>query len=694
VRKASTRAALVAADPGAHSRTTRAAQNPGCPRVRVLSSIAALVVALAPWMSLQAAVFSSTQDGPWASTATWGGAGVPENGDTVSIMHAVTASSSVTVGASPGTSAAIAAVRLDGGTLTIGPGVTFVARGDVRVHPGYLVLEAGAILELDSSQAASPATSVYAVDVQPTSGGNALLSVNGTATARCQIRSNPAGAHARISDGNGTLDGGRMIASYCDFVRLGGDPDYRAWVYRPTGDGDLFRIQDCTWTQCSQVGARYGEPAGAHVELIRSIWRDSVINPGGNDYWEIFVTGAEYGAINKVIGCDFDKRIYLGMPRDYEIEDCVFREGVKSYSGDWRQGTLKSFKRNLVRWLQDGTEWSVTFGSTIEDNVFVKDGAFWNPHYIGIDGGTGALSIRGNVVWMTGAIENEGDVWMMGYPASGTRAENTITFERNIYLPNGLGPDGVNNISGTGFTILVGDDPVLGPTKQVVFKRNTVFAGAGAGGCNVGETQTAFAGDVAYFKSNLFLGTLDETETRVGRKLSNLGHAETDVVLAENADYNGSYRLRDGTNYGNGSGKGYNDLSFSGSAVIGAHDVDDVDPQFVDPTRTPATWDASLGGPGTLQGAMDRLSPGGGSSMEDLLVYVRQGFWPQNPAYQAGGDPADGSPPIGAVDPPAMMEISIQDGSGSEGNGAPSTLTLGVSIAPPGGGGGPSPRGD
>jgi hypothetical protein len=100
-----------------------------------------------------------------------------------------------------------------------------------------------------------------------------------------------------------------------------------------------------------------------------------------------------------------------------------------------------------------------------------------------------------------------------------------------------------------------------------------------------------------------------------------------------------------------------------------------------------------LGGPGTLQGAMDRLSPGGGSSMEDLLAYVRQGFWPQNPAYQAAGDPADGSPPIGAVDPPATMEISIQDASGSEGDAGLSTLSVGVSLAPSAGrAAGPSPQ--
>jgi len=48
-------------------------------------SIAVVVVLLGSASSARAAAFSSTQSGPWNASATWGGAGVPATGDTVTI---------------------------------------------------------------------------------------------------------------------------------------------------------------------------------------------------------------------------------------------------------------------------------------------------------------------------------------------------------------------------------------------------------------------------------------------------------------------------------------------------------------------------------------------------------------------------------------------------------------------------------
>jgi hypothetical protein len=390
------------------------------------------------------------------------------------------------------------------------------------------------------------------------------------------------------------------------------------------------------------------------VEFFDSIWTNSVIKPNEEreeyEEWEILHTRTEIGATFKLIRCYFDKRVYLLSPRDIEVERCVFAEGVHGYTGIWMGGVWKSFRHNFVRWLNEGTEWSYDFGNTVEDSIFIKDLPGWNPHFISVRNGTGEVLIRNNIIWFTGTgttpTNAEGDTWMLGSPASGTREENTVLMEGNIYLPNGQGPDGTNNISGTGFTILTPPDN----PKQVVFRRNTVYAGAGVGGCNVGETNVTGAGEVAALVSNCFVGTDRGGGVLAGKKLNNLGHAETDVVLAENADYNAGYRLEEGSNYGNGSGKGYNDLSFSGSSIIGAHDLDDTDPDFVDPSRTPATWDASLGGAGTVAGAMARLVPLGDRPIESLLSYIRAGFRPQNPALCGAGDPSDGSPDIGAVD--------------------------------------------
>jgi len=628
-----------------------------------LPGMVILLLACRPAIS---AVFYSQQNGYWSSASTWGGTGIPGNGDTVTMNHQVTVDVNITVGHSPGTDDPVAAIRItSSGHLIIAAGVTLICHGDLRLQPGYVTLQAGSVLEMDSSQASSPLTSVYKIDIQPGAGNNnALLTVNGTAGTRCQIRANTAGAHAQIDDGNNTPNGGQMMANYCDFKRLGGSPDYQAWHFHPTGSGDMFRVQDCTFDQCSRISTRdflnNACPAGTHVEFIRCSWTNSVCDPGGG-YWGIYSAGAEYGAVTRIIQCRFDKIVYLGKPRDYEVEDCVFMEGIKAYS-DNNGHKMKSFKRNFVRWITPTSIWNLTFGNTIEDCIFMKDVEDFNPHYATVMGGSGPLTIRGNVMWSTVKNFNyaEGDGFMLGRPSAGTRQENTILMEKNIMLPNGQGPDGYNNLSCTPFTILLG---VTHPF-QVVFKRNTVYAGSDYGGCNIGETEIAQAGDVAYFKSNLFVGTDHSGGSLAGRKLHNLGHAETDVILAENADYNAGFRLAPGDGYGNGSGKGYHRLTFSGSSVIGAHDIDDINPQFVDNTRTPATWDADLGGSGTIQGTMSRLAPGGGHSMQELLDYIREGFRPQNALLRGAGDPFESSPDIGAVnmDSPSMQTISLFEG--------------------------------
>ena len=48
--------------------------------------------------------------------------------------------------------------------------------------------------------------------------------------------------------------------------------------------------------------------------------------------------------------------------------------------------------------------------------------------------------------------------------------------------------------------------------------------------------------------------------------------------------------------------------------------------------------------------AMDRLAPNGTATIQELLDYIREGMRPKNPALKGAGDPADGSPDIGAVD--------------------------------------------
>ncbi len=599
-----------------------------------------LIIIIAAASVVFAEVKTSQQDGPWSDPTTWAN-GVPADDDAVIINHHVTISADQTAVIGPsltGNDPPLAAVSVAAsGALTLGNSALLICRGDL-LCAGVVYLGPGSVLEIDDSLAMEP--TIYRFDIVP-GNGDGRLQIDGTASNRCAVRANQTGAHTRITDGPYVRGGGRIVASFCDFSRLGGYPDYQAVGYT-TRSGAPFMANDCTFDNCGRISASlYDVQDDSHLEFNRCRWINSAVKPdsllGQWEEWQILQTNSAYGSTYNLIDCDFDQRVFLHLPRDMEVDGCVFRDGILVYKGPWMGGVWRSFQRNLVRWRGTINSFlALEFGNTINDCILVGDDPDgWNPHFMYVSYGTGSTDILDNIFWWTGtALNAEGDGIMIESPSSGGPSENTITIEGNIFLPNGNGPDGDNNLSCTGFTLAWED-----LNRQIVFKRNTAFVGAWVGGCNIGETFPTAAGTIAYFKSNLFVGGPDTT----GFKLHNLQYAEQDAVLAEDADYNAGYLLDDGSNHGNGSGKGYEELTFSDFQVIGQHDLDDTDPQFVDPYRTVATWS------GSLEATMDRLAPGGGHTIDELLEYIREGFRPQNSLLRGAGDPADGSPDIGAV---------------------------------------------
>jgi len=438
--------------------------------------------------------------------------------------------------------------------------------------------------------------------------------------------------------------GGRVDAEYAHLYGLGSDT-FPAWNCMPLSKDKPVRMIDSLVDRCGSISISAGNKSKpVRVEFIRSRWINSVaplkkIVKG--THWGQFALNMAPGSSGKLVLCDLDGWTYLKDVSGFSIEDCVFRNGVH---GVGRSSPLTSFKRNIIRWeAHQQNLFHTKYGDTLEDCIFIHDFLEHNnPHFHFVSQGTGTAHIKGCLYWFSGPNTTtygpEGDGPAIGNAKSGTPKDNKCIIERCIYMPNSHGPDKDRNLSCNITSGIMGTS-----NSQIIIRRNTAFTQ----GVSLGETITSHKGAITYMKSNLFVGSPNSK----GSKMNDYGHGEEDVIRAEDADYNAGYRLKLGSNYVKGkTGKGYHRLKLSNKDDIGKHDIDDVDPQFVDANRNPLTWSKSLGGDGTMADAMNQLKPTGTHDMQKLLDYIREGFRPQNPKLKGAGDPESGSPDIGAVE--------------------------------------------
>ncbi|NQZ57836.1 MAG: hypothetical protein HRT88_10290, partial [Lentisphaeraceae bacterium] len=462
------------------------------------------------------------------------------------------------------------------------------------------------------------------------------LKISAKKGSTCQVYAKKGSSVAYISDGNSN-GGGRIVAENGVFKNLGGAPAYRAYEYSINANSGQIKLSDCIFDSCYQVKHKTSLAKGAQLSFVIFKWQISQVNPLSErtkwEEWYIHETGSAPGSKAEIINCDFDKKIGFFHAADYVVEGNVFRRGIKCYA-HWCP-KWKSFKGNFIRSLTDNTEFSFPFGNKVEDCVFVKDTQSWNPHYIGVGGGSGNGGIYGSIFWFAEVQADntkgaEGDGVMIGKAASGTREENVFTLEGNIVLPNSLGAYKKNNLSCTLVTILSKAD-----NASVVVRKNTIFT-TGIGGLNLGETNACNVGRIKNISHNLFIGNGG------GYKIQNLGHTEADAVTAENVHDNASWKISLGSNHSSATGKGYHKLKFSGTTTIGKNDVDDVDPMFVDVNRNPYSWNVSIGATANMQSLMDSLSCQKGKMLE-MLKYIREGLRPQNKKLSAFGASSLGS---------------------------------------------------
>ncbi len=567
------------------------------------------------------AAYTSTQNGDWSLSSTWGGSGRPANGDTVTIAngHTVTVTADTTVGTSGSTGTA--AITISDGAHLVITGSTLTLHGDIQSTAGsnsgtrrdYLTINpnetAPSGIEFDP-----PSGARYRIDLPIDS----ALKVNGTSAGRCFVRTKVgATGYNGHFYGPGSYRMGQIIAAYCDFTRLGDATKAALNDCELNWPTVAWSMDHCTWDTCGSITATFS--GDGTFSLVDSTW----INCQGNYALTLGISAARNGnaTTRQVVRCSFDKLVYANW-RDFTITDSYMKGWVGTSASGWTEfsgGVIHGVVANDAVFLAGG----------LKDVYLIQDpggGADDNPHFVSTWTG-GDSTLDGCIAEYVGTSASGDVVTGLGYGASSTVH---ITIRRCITLPNAAGDD-----SGTPFTM---------PSSALVAltaEHNTWFIGSQA--ATYGEPSgTLPAGSIASFRGNI----LWDTSPR-GYKLWNAGALATggtsDVVSPGNADYNVSYNVHAANpsaypgNAHAHAGRGYQGAF---SAVPGAHDLDGTSPAFfwqvMNHSRPGlAAWDASLGGPGTVVAATARLVANPALARSSLLPFVRAEMRPTASALAA-----------------------------------------------------------
>lgn len=554
------------------------------------------------------AAITSAASGAWSSTGTWTGGTIPGNGDTVTIQsgHAVTVSDARTVGHSPGAGDATAAILVNStGTLSINAGGTLTVRGDIKLNNTTLTLNcSGGVptLEFDASQAGTPSTARYVCQIGTNaSDPNAKVLVTNGGANRAIIRSNASGANARFTH-NGNDQSGQVDIDYCDLLRIG-DSANLAFNFILAG-GQIFSIQHSTLDACGQIGNQAGV-AVANTAILRLngvTMRNSV---GSNSVG--FPANAVSGAgVRELINCVFDKSVVLYNITGYVITGTLFQSGWDYTGGPW-----STFSNNLIA-LPEAHGGDLLVPGSVENTYFLRVGAPDNPHYFLTEDLT--RRITGCVFEQPDGTNGAGDCIAFNAPS----AARTIMVDHNLVLFSGSDVNAGTLLSCLG-----------GANLTVICEHNTYHGGQGI---YIGETYAGHAGMLRSCKSNLAYSQTTNTAYIVS------GDAGTTIntMRAGAATFNGVWNPISTDGYDN-------EITYSPGSP-GVKDVSG-DPNFVDITRNIKTWDTSLGGAGTLANALTELgkrNDGTGYNSAytilALLAYVKAGFYPTNPAFNAAHD--------------------------------------------------------
>lgn len=539
----------------------------------------------------------SAQAGSWNNPTTWVGGVVPIIGNTVTVTHAI----AVTANAEVGNGAAVKAIVASGlGNITINAGIKLTVNGSSDHSSTRYTLNSGSILEYSP-----PAATTYHLNLNTAHNQTSRIVVNDTLGTPAIIRKKPGSLGTfRVNDG-GFIRGGQIDATN---ARLEGIDSWKFW---PNNDADDFRLVNFVVDGCGLFTNPGGLSAGSDFLLQDGYFINSI----GSDNLTINATAAKSIGTRRIQNVTFDKQLnYQSLGLEIKNVRCLggfFCTNITAGVGNWD---------DLYVYKTGTSNINIPCGTL--KGLYINKPAGNNPHFVQTN--TNADTEIINFVCEHEGSEENGDFQLFPAPS----VARTVNVHDCILLPNSIGRQSGSMITCSG-----------GVNLTFKSNHNTYISTGGSTGVVVGETYPGHAGMCSEFKSNI---AYDPTGNTAALKLQRVDGVVQDICAPANASHNTGWGLFSPTT----DGLGYHAVNapnvFS-TAGFGVNDIDVAADPFFDRTRNLATWDASLGGPGTHANARAQMAVNNPLyNVPDLLDYIFAGFVVVTPALQLSGhDGAD-----------------------------------------------------
>ncbi len=570
------------------------------------------------------AAFTTKAAGNWSASGqtTWTQTGVPGDGDSVTLNHAVTVDVDTTIGASGVTgTVAITFGANPGPTLTIAAGKALRVRGDVVANSsesGSVVMNAGSSFILDPANGQT-----YKVDM---SSFFIWWFVNGTAGSRCTFKTDLSrGGHAGYLSINGGR-GGMLTAAYTDFTDLGNSSNYGIQSFVNGGFEPAVSITHCTFTRCSYS---YLDALSydLNVTFSNNTFTSSVgIAVGGQSTCADFEFAANASTgVRTADSNSFDLSVFAISRQITWTNNCFSKSFQFSNSSAWPSDSY--FANNLI-YFDDSVDYLPNIYGSIK-NCFLFN-AHAGGHYLNLNTANTGLT---GCLWECAPGAGNGDCFFPPDLAGSTVVKYSIGLPASDGTSCGCFASCDSNTTGT-----------------VALEHNT-WCGTNADGglCRTNETLNSYAGEVPSLRGNIVWGSSATGQVLAVTTFSS-GTIGTDVFTV--AGYNGFLHPDSGTCKWNTSTSQASVVGYQGvitavnhnfpNTAIGTGDIVG-DPRFVDKTRNLETWAAKHGGSATSASALSLIQASPSLIASSLIPWVRAGWRPRNAAYRAASYPGDAS---------------------------------------------------